>query len=233
MSSCGLSLRVPPLTGFSCQSEARKTRAIVRSKRHSVAVGQRTESRLRRSARADNRFSVSGTEIFAWSCLRIRRALGREDQPSGPPKQRLYHGSALPLECRASWSDRLSVPHKRGTPKPEQGKAWSGLRIHVQASAPDGLRSAQRSSSLKFRWLLRCSRRTSLARERAGAHRPEDYGTPRSRKNHRCGGDRREPHSPVNLTRGDWALDRRGRLVCTAAFVNILWPRQFRCHRGS
>jgi hypothetical protein len=66
--------------------------------RHSVAGGQRTDSRHRRSARATTTGSASPAPKYSPGVASGPAALWREDQPSGPPKQRLYHGSALPLE---------------------------------------------------------------------------------------------------------------------------------------
>ena len=56
------------------------------------------------------------------------------------------------------------------------------------------------------------------ARTQAQPHRPEDYPECHDHaKTTAAEAIAGELHSPVNLTRGDWALDRRRRLVRTAA----------------
>jgi hypothetical protein len=143
---------------------------------------------------------------------------------------------SAPAGVCASWSDLFFVPARTRHAEARAREGLDRATVRTQGQTMCTRRAAlrPRSSSVKFRWLLRCSSRTSLARERAGAHRPEEYPERHDlAKITVAEAIAGELHSPVNLTRGDWALDRRRQLVRTVASVNILWPRQFRCQRGS
>jgi hypothetical protein len=181
--------------------------------KHGRSYGRKTQRHLRPAHRLaapsksmcyTNRISVSGTEIFAWNSPH-RRALWREDIPARQNKG-LYHGSALRLESARAGATASWFPRKLGTPKPEQGKAWSGLPCGhaVRLYAPDGLRAAQRSSSVKFGGYcaVRGGHRTrENARARIAWKTTQSATISRKSPLRAIAG---ELDSPVNLTRGDW-----------------------------